>query len=134
MSVDKKLAVFIFVFLPFISMAKSIGNYSDSYNKCVSDIKNHPVATDCISAELLNQERMINEIILKNKDITSPEDGEVIDIKSFVDSQKKSVNDKCSLWRKTGGQNGVLLENQCVLDETISIKNFLNNFISSIEG
>ncbi len=134
MIIYKKLAVFLFVFLPFISMAKSMDKYSDSYSKCVSDIKNHPIATDCISAELLKQEYMINEIVLKNKDITSPENGEVIDLKSFVDSQKKYVNDKCSLWRKTGGQNGILLENQCVLDETISIKNFLNNFISSIEG
>ncbi|OAT18071.1 hypothetical protein M979_1900 [Buttiauxella noackiae ATCC 51607] len=134
MIINKKVAVFFLVFVPFLSVAKSIDKYSDSYSKCAYDIKNHPVATDCISAELLKQEYMINEIILKNKDITSPEDGEIIDLKSFVDSQKKSVNDKCSLWRKTGGQNGILLENQCVLDETISIKNFLNNFISSIEG
>ncbi|WP_416347518.1 hypothetical protein [Acerihabitans sp. TG2] len=66
--------------------------------------------------------------------MTSTEDGKIIDLNSYIEDQKKEIINKCSLWIKSGGQNGILLENQCILDEIISIKVFLNNFVSSIEG
>lgn len=131
---NKKLVIVIFIFVPFYSASNGDDKYSDTYSKCISDVSSHPDATDCINSELIRQDKMIIEILSKNKDITSPEDGKIIDLNSYIEDHKKEINNKCSLWIKAGGQNGILLERQCVLDETISIKVFLNNFVSAIEG
>ncbi len=63
----------------------------------------------------------------------SPENGEVVDLNSYVTQQQKAINNKCGLWLKAGGQNGLLLETQCVLDEVISLKKLLSNFVSAVD-
>lgn len=130
----KKIIIFSLCIFSSHSFSKTTDGHINSFKKCISDSSENPMSTDCINTELLKQQNIINNILSKNNAITSPKNGEVIDLKSWTDSQNQAINNKCSLWLKSGGQNGVLLEKQCVLDETISIKILLNNFIDSING
>ncbi|WP_423804394.1 hypothetical protein [Obesumbacterium proteus] len=43
------------------------------------------------------------------------------------------MGNKCGLWLKSGGQNGIFLEKQCILDETISLKLLLSNFVNTVD-
>lgn len=132
MKLIKLISVFI-LFMPFAAMSKEVPKYSSAYTKCVSSNIDNPMSTNCIDAEISVQVREIKEIVLNNKDIVSPENGEVVDLNSYATQQQKSIDNKCGLWLKAGGQNGVLLEKQCVLDEVISLKKLLNNFVSAVD-
>lgn len=122
------------LFMPLAVVSKEVPQYSNVYTKCVSSNVDNPISTNCIDAEISAQDKEIKEIVLKNKCLVSQENGEVVDLNSYVTQQKKSINNKCGLWLKAGGQNGILLERQCFLDETISLKVFLSNFVSAVDS
>ncbi len=125
--------VFLLAF-PFAVLSKGFSEYSDSYTKCQSNNINDPMSASCIESEIGVQNKGIQEIVSKHHDITSPEDGEAVNLKAYLLQQQKAIDNKCSLWLKAGGQNGELLEKQCVLDEAISLKKLLSHFVSTIDG
>ncbi|MGL4756391.1 MAG: hypothetical protein ACRCXB_28895 [Aeromonadaceae bacterium] len=129
----KSASVVLFV-VSFSALSKETPKYSSEYTKCLSANVGDPMSTKCIDSEMNAQDGFINSFISKHRDITSPEDGNPIDLKLFSEKQRKSIDEKCDLWLKAGGQNGVLLSKQCILDETISLKNMLTDFVSSVDG
>lgn len=64
---NKKIVIVIFIFVPFYSASNGDNKYSGTYSKCISDISNHPVATNYINSELIKQDKIINEIFQKIK-------------------------------------------------------------------
>jgi hypothetical protein len=128
-----KLTRVFLLFIPFAVMSQEVPMYSETYTKCMSSHTDNPMSTDCVDSEISIQAKKIEEITLKHKDIVSPENGEVVDLNSYATQQQKAIDDKCGLWLKAGGQNGVLLEKQCALDEIISIKKLLNDFVSAVD-
>lgn len=133
MKLIKLISVFV-LFMPLTAISKQATKYSNAYTKCVSSNVDNPMSTNCIDTEISAQYKEIKEIVLKNKDIVSPENGEVIDLNSYAIKEQKAIDNRCELWLKAGGQNGVLLEKQCVLDEVISLKIILSNFVSAVDG
>lgn len=131
MKLIKLTSVFL-LFMPFAVMSKEVPMYSETYTKCVSSNIDNPMSTDCANSEISIQKKEIKKITLNHKDIVSPENGEMVDLNSYAAQQQKAIDDKCGLWLKAGGQNGLLLEKQCVLDEIISLKKLLNNFVSAV--
>jgi uncharacterized protein YecT (DUF1311 family) len=129
----KSVSMVLFV-ISFSALSKEAPKYSAEYMKCLSANVGNPMSTACIDSELNTQDGLLNSFVRKHGDITSPEDGNPIDIKSFAGSQRKLIDEKCDLWLKAGGQNGVLLSKQCILDETISLKNMLTDFVRSVDG
>ncbi|WP_240494279.1 hypothetical protein [Pantoea sp. 1.19] len=120
--------------MSFSAFSQNVSEYSKEYANCISKTENNPMSTECVDSEINAQNKSIDSFIGKHGDITSPEDGNTVDLKSFTDNQRKYIDGKCDLWLKTGGQNGILLNKQCVLDETISLKKLLSNFVSSVDG
>ncbi|TKI01899.1 hypothetical protein [Martelella alba] len=118
----------------FFASSQEVYKYSEEYARCVSKNVDNPMSTECVDSEVNAQNKLIDSFIGKHSDITSPDDGNIIDLKSFTDSQRKEIDGKCDLWLKSGGQNGVLLNKQCILDETISLKKLLSDFVSSVDG
>lgn len=129
----KSVSMMLFI-VSFAALSKESPKYSAEYMKCLSANVDNPMSTTCIDSELSTQDGLLNSFIRKHGDITSPEDGNPIDLKSFAGSQRKLIDEKCDLWLKAGGQNGVLLSKQCILDETISLKNMLTDFVRSVDG
>lgn len=132
MNLIKLTSVFMLL-MPLAVMSKEVSKYSNVYTKCVSSNVDNPMSTDCIDAEISAQDKEIKDIALKNKNIVSSENGELVDLNPYATQQQKYIDNKCGLWLKVGGQNGVLLEKQCVLDEIISLKKLLSNFVSAVD-
>ena len=127
------IGVAIFV-ISFSAFSRNVSEYSKEYTDCVSKIVSNPMSTECVDSEINAQDKSIDSFIGKHNDITSPEDGNIVELKLFTDNQRKYIDEKCDLWLRVGGQNGMLLNKQCVLDETISLKNLLSDFVSSVDG
>lgn len=127
------IGVAIFV-ISFSAFSRNVSEYSKEYTDCVSKIVSNPMSTECVESEINAQDKSIDSFIGKHNDITSPEDGNIVELKLFTDNQRKYIDEKCDLWLRVGGQNGMLLNKQCVLDETISLKNLLSDFVSSVDG
>ncbi|EBS8368100.1 hypothetical protein JYY36_004073 [Salmonella enterica subsp. diarizonae serovar 50:z:-] len=127
------VGVTIFI-MSFSTFSQNVSEYSKEYTDCISKTVNNPMSTECIDSEINAQNKSIDSFIGKHGDITSPEDGNIVELKLFTDNQRKYIDGKCDLWLKTGGQNGMLLNKQCVLDETISLKKLLSDFVSSVDG
>jgi len=128
-----KLTSIFLLFMPLAVMSKEVPRYSDAYTKCMSRNIDNPMSTNCVDSEISMYWKEIKEIALKHKDIVSPEDGVVVDLNSYATQQQKTIDNKCSLWLKAGGQNGILLEKQCVLEEIISLNKLLNDFVSTVD-
>lgn len=133
MKLIKVASAFVLLF-PLSVMAKEVLKYSETYTTCMSHNVGNPMSTSCVDSEISDQNKIIKEIISQHKDIVSPENGEAVDLYSYSTQQQKNIDSKCGLWLKSGGQNGILLEKQCILDETISIKSLLSNFVSTVDG
>lgn len=118
----------------FFASSQEVPKYSEEYARCVSKNVDNPMSTECVDLEVHAQNKLIDSFVGKHGDITSPEDGNIVDLKSFTDGQRKEIDGKCDLWLKSGGQNGVLLNKQCILDETIALKKLLSDFVSSVDG
>ncbi|MCU6667259.1 hypothetical protein M8013_00590 [Enterobacteriaceae bacterium H4N4] len=132
-----RLIKVIFVLLLICSFSvssKKTTEYSDSYYKCVSENVDNPMSTNCMDSEIYIQRKYVKVITSEHEGLISPEDGEVIDLNYYTMQQLKHIDDKCKLWIKSGGQNGNILEKQCALDETISLKKLLSNFVVVVEG
>lgn len=129
-----KLASIILFMISFVAYPKEISKYRGEYIKCLSTNVDNPMSTTCIDSEVNAQNQLIISLVNKHQDIISPEDGNSIDLKLFVKNQRKSIDEKCKLWLKAGGQNGVLLSKQCILDESMSLKNMLEEFVNVIDG
>jgi len=127
------LGVIVFA-ISFSAFSQNVSKYSKEYTDCISKTVSNPMSTECIDLEINAQNKSIDSFIGKHGDITSPEDGNIVELKLFTDNQRKYIDRKCDLWLKTGGQNGMLLNKQCVLDETISLKKFLSDFVRSVDG
>lgn len=128
-----KTSFVLLLTISFSVLSKESPEYSSSYTKCLSGNVDNPMSTSCIESEIGIQNKIMQSIIEDHRDITSPENGKVVNLNSYSIQQQKYIDDKCSLWLKAGGQNGVLLEKQCVLDETISLKRLLSNFVSTVD-
>lgn len=120
--------------ISFSAFSHNVSKYSKEYTDCVSKTVSNPMSTECVDSEINAQDKSIELFIGKHNDITSPEDGNIVELKLFTDNQRKYIDEKCDLWLRVGGQNGMLLNKQCVLDETISLKNLLSDFVSSVDG
>ncbi|EFH6854253.1 hypothetical protein GNO47_25970 [Escherichia coli] len=129
-----KLVSIALFMISFTVFSKETPKYRDEYIKCLSANVDNPMSTTCIDSEVNAQNQLIILFVNKYKDVISPEDGNSIDLKLFAENQRKSIDEKCNLWLKAGGQNGVLLFKQCILDESISLKNMLEEFVNVIDG
>ncbi|HEY2455632.1 MAG TPA: hypothetical protein VGI71_24055 [Scandinavium sp.] len=128
-----KLTSALLLFIPLAVMSKEVPKYSSAYTKCISSNVADPMSTSCVDSEISAQSKEIAEIAGKHKDIVSPENGEPVDLHLYATQQQSAIDNKCSLWLKSGGQNGILLEKQCALDEVISLKRLLSNFVSTVD-
>lgn len=83
-------AVAIFL-MSFNAFSKEVIEYSKEYSHCISENTSNPMSTDCIDSEINAQNKSIYSFISKYSDITSPEDGNIVDLKLFTDNQRNKI-------------------------------------------
>ncbi len=124
------IGIFFYI-IPFYSFSENHKMYSESYDECIKGFVSFPQVFDCMDIEIGKQIEINENFISKYKNITSSEDGAIIDLGSFIKDQNKYIDNKCNLLLHAGGQNGVLLQKQCVWDESILLQGFLVEFIKA---
>jgi hypothetical protein len=123
-----------FYIIPFYSFSENHKVYSESYNECIKRFNSFPQIFDCMDIEIEKQIEINEKFISKYKDIASSEDGTIVDLGNFLKDQYKYIDDKCNLLYHVGGQSGVLLQKQCVWDESILLQKFLFDFVKAIDA